>query len=152
MHHETRPEQLTAVADATLSAAEIGPWLAHTYGTIAGDLTAKNIVPAGPPFARYHRLADDKFGVEAGFPVAAEVTATTRVRPSRLPGGEVATTVHIGPYDEMAPAYDALVSWISREGGTPLGDPWETYLDEPDRDPATWRTVIVQPYRESPRP
>lgn len=151
MHHETRHEQLTAVADTTLTVAEIGAWLGHTYGTIARALTAQGIVPASPPFARYHRLGDEKFEVEAGFPVSAAVTATADVRPSRLPGGTVATTVHIGPYDEMAPAYDAVASWVSAQGGTPVGDPWETYLDEPDRDPATWRTVIVQPYQESPR-
>lgn len=148
VHRETRHEQLTAVADKTLAVAEIGPWLAHTYSVIEGVLAGQGMAPAGPPFARYHQLSDDKFLVEAGFPVSATITPMAAVRASKLPGGTAATVVHKGRYEEMAPAYDALASWISGQGGTPLGDAWEFYLDEPDRDPATWRTVITQPYQE----
>ena len=49
----------------------------------------------------------------------------------------------------MAPAYQALASWVSSHGGEPAGDPWEVYFSDPasEPDPATWRTEIVQPYR-----
>ena len=151
MRRETRPEQLTAVADTTLTVAEIGPWLANTYGVVEKVMTEQGMAPAGPPFARYHRLADDEFLVEAGFPVDGAVHPADGVRASRLPGGPVATTVHTGPYEEMAPAYDVLYSWIGDHGGTPLGDAWECYLDGPDQDPATVRTEIVQPYHEAAR-
>ena len=47
----------------------------------------------------------------------------------------------------MAPAYEALASWVSSCGGEPAGDLWEVCFSDPasEPDPATWRTEIVQP-------
>lgn len=145
----TGQEQPTAVETATLPVAEIGPWLARAYVAIASAIQARGGYPAGPPFARYHRLAADRFVVEAGFPVSAAIETDGDVRPSQLPGGPSAVTVHVGPYEQMAPAYDALASWVSSHGGELAGDPWEVYFSDPasEPDPATWRTEIVQPYR-----
>ena len=145
----TRQAQPAAVMTATLPVAEIGPWLAKTYGTVASVIAAHGACPAGPPFARYHQLAEDRFAIEAGFPVGAAIEADGDVRPAQLPGGLVAVTVHVGPYEQMAAAYQALASWISSHGGEPAADPWEVYLTDPasEPDPATWRTEITQPYR-----
>lgn len=98
-------------------------------------------------------MDDRRFEVEAGFPVTAPITASGEVHPSALPGGPVATTIHIGPYDEMEPAYRALAEWIAEHGGEPAGDAWENYFSGPvsQPDPATWRTEIVQPYRVAVR-
>ena len=152
--YEVRPHtidgQLTAVVEATLPVPEIGPWLARTFGMIAEVLAARGVPPAGPPFARYHRIdAGERFSVQAGFPVADLIERMGEVRPSSLPGGPAAMTVHIGPYEQMEPAYAALAAWIGGHDGEPVGDPWEIYLSDPARqpDPATWRTEIVQPYR-----
>lgn len=148
IHFQARQAQPTAVMTATLPVAEIGPWLAKTYGALASVITAHGAGPAGPPFARYHRLAEDRFAVEAGFPVSTAIDADGDVRPSQLPGGPAAVTVHIGPYEQMASAYQALASWVSSHRGEAAGDPWEVYFSDPasEPDPATWRTEIVQPY------
>ncbi len=65
---QARQAQPTAVMAATLPVAGIGPWLASAFGTLFSVITARGAHPAGPPFARYHRLAEDRFAVEAGFP------------------------------------------------------------------------------------
>ncbi len=146
---EERPEQPTAVAEATLSVAEIGPFLAKTYAAVADVLGRQGAHPVGPPFARYEFVTGGCVVVEAGFPVLAAVTADGEVYPSTLPGGPVAVTMHVGPYDAMQPAYEALVLWVHHHRSELAGDPWEIYLSDPEaeRDPATWRTEIVQPYR-----
>lgn len=148
VHGEIRQSQPTAVVTATLPVAAIGPWLAKSYGAIASALAAHGSVPAGPPFARYHQLGDGMFSVEAGFPVVTAVDAADGISPSALPGGPVAVTTHIGPYEEMPPAYEALAAWVGDHGGAPAGDPWEVYLGDPSvqPDPAAWRTDVVQPY------
>ncbi|RZU53242.1 effector-binding domain-containing protein [Krasilnikovia cinnamomea] len=144
----TRQRQTTAVARATLTVAEIGPWLSRTYGQAAACAQAQGAAITGPPFARYHRLGPDRFSIEAGFPVLPPVVAEGGIQPSALPGGSIATTVHLGPYEQMTPAYEALTRWIKEHGGRPAGDPWEVYHSDPatQPDPATWRTEIVQPY------
>lgn len=149
IHAEVRAAQPTAVAIATLPVEEIGPWLANSYAAVATLVSARGAGLAGPPFARYHRLADGRFVVEAGFPVSATIEGSGDVQSSQLPGGPAAITVHIGPYGEMEPAYQALSSWVGEHGGEPVGDPWEIYFSDPveEPDPATWRTEIVQPYR-----
>ena len=142
-------EQPTAVAEATLPVDHIGPWLTKTYGAVAGVLAHQSVQPVGPPFSRFHRFDAGRFAVEAGFPVASVIDASGDVRASSLPGGRVARTMHVGPYDEMEPAYEALASWVRAEGGELVGDAWEIYYSDPqvEPDPKSWRTEIVQPYR-----
>lgn len=149
IHGEARSAQPTAVATATLPVGEIGPWLAKSYASVAAHVSACGAGFAGPPFARYHRLGGDRFVVEAGFPVGAAIDGSDDVQCSELPGGQVAITVHVGPYSEMEPAYQALADWVEEHGGELAGDAWEIYLSDPasEPDPATWRTQIVQPYR-----
>lgn len=149
IHSETRRDQPAAVAEAALPVPEIGPWLAVTYGQVFSAMTRQGRPPTGPPFARYHHLEDDQFVVQAGFPVADPVEPDGDVHHAVLPGGQAATTIHVGPYDEIEPAYTALTSWVTEHGGEPAGDPWEVYYSDPDEqpDPATWRTEVVLPYR-----
>lgn len=146
---ETTQAQHTAVASATLPATDIGPWLGRSYGQVATAVAANGTHLARPPFARLHRLPEGRFAVEAGFPVADPIGDSDDVHPSGLPAGPAATTVHVGPYDEMEPAYRALDEWVRSHGGEPAGDPWEIYFSEPKGDPQTWRTEIVQPYRRA---
>ena len=87
IHAQTRPAQPTAVAEATLSASEIGPWLGKVYGEIADVLTVQGQEMAGAPFARYHPLGDGRHDVEAGFRVTTPIEPVGQVRPSTLPGG-----------------------------------------------------------------
>jgi effector-binding domain-containing protein len=149
IERRTIAPQDTAVEYATLPAAEIPPFLARAYAEVASYLQRKGAGPAGMPFARYHRLGEERFEVEAGFPASTPVGGEGEVEPSELPGGVVAVTVHVGPYETMAPAYAALAAWITEHGGTPVGDAWEVYHDDPGSQPdsSKWRTEIIQPVR-----
>jgi effector-binding domain-containing protein len=148
---QSMTEQPTAVAATTLAATEIGPWLTKTYGIIAKYLAAKGVQPVGPAFGRYHMLDGGRFSVEAGFPVDRAIAGDGDVMPSSLPGGTVAKTIHVGPYDQMRPAYAALSSWVKARGGELTADAWEVYVSDPSEqpDPAAWCTEVVQPYREA---
>ena len=148
---ETRrlAEQPTAAMFATLTVDQIGGWIGQAYGRIAASLGRRGAGPTGMPYARYHRTGQSTFEVEAGFPASRVVETDGDVRPSSLPGGPAVATWHIGPYDQMEPAYHALLTWVTDHGGTVVGDPWELYYSDPvsEPDPATWRTEIIQPYR-----
>jgi effector-binding domain-containing protein len=43
----------------------------------------------------------------------------------------MASTVHYGPYEEIAPAYHTLTGWISEHGHEIAGPPREIYLNDP---------------------
>jgi effector-binding domain-containing protein len=146
---DTTAEQPTATASTTGAIDDIGTWLAKAYDAVAGVLARQQVSPTGPPFARFRQLRGGRFAVEAGFPVARAIDPSGEVGASSLPPGPVARTMHIGPYEDMEPAYDALVAWIRGRHGEPEGDAWEIYYSDPteEPDPTTWRTEIVQPYR-----
>jgi len=145
----TLAEQPTAVRRATLRVPEIGPWLGTVYAEVAGVLAAAGAGPAGPPFARYHRLGEDRFEVEAGFPATGPIEGTQTVQASSLPAGPAAATTYVGPYEEMEPVWAAIWAWMAEQGVDPACDPWEVYLSDPasQPDPATWRTDVVAPFR-----
>lgn len=142
-------EQPAAVVRTTIAVAGIAGWIGGAYRATAAYLSQEGAGPAGPPFARFHCVGENRFEVEAGFPSTRVVPGDEAVRPATLPGGPAAQTLHVGPYDEMTPAYDGLLAWIRDHGGEPAGDAWEVYYSDPavEPDPATWRTLIVQPYR-----
>lgn len=142
-------ETPTAVVRGTLTVAQMGPWLGQAYGAVAAYLTEQGAGPTGMPYARYHPLGDDRFDVEAGFPASREVVGVGQVVASRLPGGTAVQTWHIGPYDELQAAYDAVEQWLREHRRARAGDAWEIYYSNPDEepDPSGWRTEVVQPYR-----
>lgn len=142
-------EQPAAVVRATLGVEELPGWFNAAYHTVAQFLGMRSDYPAGPPFARYHMVGPGRFEVEAGFPTRKPVEGDGEVLGVTLPAGPAARTVHVGPYDQMVPGYQALLSWVADHGGQPAGDAWEVYFGDPisQPDPETWRTQITQPYR-----
>lgn len=145
-------EHPTAVCTGEVSVPEMGPWLSDAFGTVAQVLGQQGAGPAGPPFACFHAVADGVFAVEAGFPASRPVTDAGQVHASTLPGGPVAVTTFVGPYDDMGPAYDALQSWLDEHHLRARSDMWEVYLTDPETepDPSRWRTEVVAPYVGSP--
>ncbi len=57
------------------------------------------------------------------------------------PAGAVATAVHMGPYDRMKPAHDAIHQWAKAHNRPLAGPSWEIYGHWTD-DPASLRTDI----------
>jgi effector-binding domain-containing protein len=64
------------------------------------------------------------------------------VKCSELPAGPVARAIHVGPYDKMAPTYDAIARWARDGGHAFAGVSWEIYGDWHD-DPAKLETEIL---------
>ncbi|MFC6581064.1 MerR family transcriptional regulator [Planomonospora parontospora] len=48
-----------------------------------------------------------------------------------LPGGAFARVVHVGPYDQSAPAYHSLLAWCAERGHPVRGPVREVYLSDP---------------------
>jgi effector-binding domain-containing protein len=143
---ETRPEQAAAVVHAVVAADELPEFLGSAFAEVGAALARQSVFPAGPPFGRY-QIVEGGFEVEAGFATTGEVAADGRVEPLVLPGGDIAETVHIGAYSDVAAAYTAVAGWLADSGREPAGAPWEMYLDPPDV--AEPRTVVCFPCREA---
>lgn len=138
---ERTPED-TAVVCGRVAHDGVGAFIGAAFGEVMAAVGAVPIV--GPPFCRMD-MTGDEFLLEVGFPVAEPIAATGRVVPSTLPGGEVATVLHRGPYDQVAPAYFAIEAWLREHGYESTGAPWEAYLDGPEAPEP--RTIVSWPCR-----
>jgi effector-binding domain-containing protein len=127
--------------------AGIGQALGEAYAAIWQHAQRKGVQPSGPPYARYLSVEPDHAVYEAGVPVSTATSGDGEVESGELPGGDVAVTTHVGPFDQMRPAYDAIGAWMREHGRADGGPPWEVYMTDPaeEPDPAKWRTDIVWP-------
>ena len=80
--------------------------------------------------------------VDFGVQVAEPFEPAGNVRCVETPAGEVARTVHTGPYDRLGDAHDAIHAWCAAHGRTIGAASWETYGDHND-DPALLETTIT---------
>jgi effector-binding domain-containing protein len=107
------------------------------------------IETTGAPFTRYLSFGGPELTAEVGIPVEGlgPVPTTGRMTPSRLPGGRIASIVHVGAYERLDETYAALAAELEARGLAPTGPMWETYWSDPatDPDPGTWRTEICLP-------
>ncbi len=128
------PDQITA----TLSVA---------FPEVLAHLNALGVRTTGAPFTRYHAFGADTVDLEIGIPVAAPFEAKGRVVNSELPAGKTIVVWHLGPYDKLGPAHEALVAHATKEKWKPRGGAWEVYWTDPGMvtDPARWRTQLFLP-------
>jgi effector-binding domain-containing protein len=125
---------------------QMGEKMGSAFGRVMAALGAAGVAPVGPPVASYER-AEDGFDVAAGFPTSTPVTATDGVASLELPAAEVAHTTHVGPYEDLPKAYDALQT-EARARGRELDQTasmWEEYLTGPDVPPEQMRTEVYWP-------
>jgi len=141
--------QPTAAIRATTTEDAIGTTLAEILPEVWHYLAAIGVKPIGPPFTRYLSSRGGQVELEGGLPVAGPVPARGRVQPAELPGGRVAVTWHVGPYDNLREAYESLATWIQQQGLKPAGPPWENYWTDPGKvpNPAEWRTEVICPVK-----
>ncbi len=119
----------------------------RTYSAIGQYLGELGEAPAGMPFVAYHDLNMQNLDVEVGFPVAHPMDARGDIQPSQFPGGMLASVWHIGPYDQIGSAYDALTTWIKERGYQPAGPVYEIYYSEPETPPEEIRTQVIFPVK-----
>ncbi len=144
---EVRDEQPAAVVRGQESLEDLATFLRDAFEDVGKALADQHLFPAGPPFGQY-RVVGSGFDVAAGFPCSAPVVAVGAVEPLLLPGGMVATTVHVGSYDRVGAAYEAVAEWLASTGRVPNGEPWECYLDDPTV--AEPRTLVCFPCAAAP--
>ena len=120
--------------------------LPGAWGAVMGQAGKVGAMPAGPPYVAYHNMDMQDLDVEIGFPFAQSVQGDGEVVAGEIPDGRAATCMHVGPYDRIGAAYEALQKWMDEEGHKASGAPYEFYLNDPRDTPAEeLQTQIVFP-------
>jgi effector-binding domain-containing protein len=129
-----------------------GPGIGDVIGDTIGGIFANGLQLAGAPVAIYHDLefTPDSIDVEVFCPVAGsgdtplETPGGRKLMPRTLEAGEVASTVFVGSYEELATPYQALAAWIGEHGYRVAGPTQEIYMSGPD-EPGPPVTEIRMP-------
>lgn len=126
---------------------EIATALGNMFGPIFQYATTNGIPFAGPPTARYVSFGPGLVTIEAGMPIVGSAEPSGDMMLGSLAGGEVASTIHMGPYDTLNEAHAAIQTWMTQNDETSGGAPWESYLTDPgeEPDPTKWMTEVTHP-------
>ncbi|MGI9666830.1 MAG: GyrI-like domain-containing protein [Acidimicrobiia bacterium] len=129
---EVAPQQVMAIKMQT-SLATIGDDFGKGFGILAQGLARQDAVPTGAPLTVYHSVIDAQTSgeIEICIPVAEDVGEDNDVYGRVLEGGNMATSMHRGPYDQIGPVYETVASWITEHGHEIVGPPREVYLSDP---------------------
>ncbi|KAA3657756.1 MAG: AraC family transcriptional regulator [Chloroflexi bacterium] len=109
--------------------------LGEVYGKIGQYLGERQQPPAGAPFAAYYNMDIEDLDVEIGFPVATKLAGKDDIQANEIPEGHIASCLHVGPYNEVGPAYKALTQYVKEQGFEPTGIAYEFYLNDPMENP-----------------
>jgi effector-binding domain-containing protein len=125
---------------------DMGAQQGQAFGAVASRLGRLGVAVQGPAVSCYE-MDEDFFHVSSGFVVEAPVETGDGVEPLRLPDVDVATTTHVGPYEQLGRAYDALKEGAEAEGRHVDDNAmmWEEYLTGPEVPAEEMVTVVHWP-------
>ena len=75
--------------------------------------------------------------------------ALSKIRFELFSEGQVAQTMHLGPFSEEGPTVERVHAFILENKGSPVGKHHEIYLSDIRKAaPEKWKTIIRQPIKE----
>ncbi len=140
---EAAQAQLMAAVRATVPIRDIGRTWKPALDQVWAFLKANGGLEPGHNVFLYHHPArrSDPMDIDFGVQVARRFEGVGHVRCVETPCGEVAKTVHVGPYAELVAAHDAIHAWCAANKRTIAQASWEIYGDW-NADPARLETTI----------
>ena len=142
---EERPAQPTLCVKTHAPVSELPKVLSRAFGQIMAVMQEQGGHPAGAPYVAYRTMDMRDLDVEIGFPADHALAGRGEVVPSTLPGGEWASTMHVGPYDKVGPAWDELQRYLAAKHREPAGPGYEFYFDGPETPPEQIHTRVAFP-------
>jgi AraC family transcriptional regulator len=109
------PARHAAVVRSRAGAAEMPSRMPEAFGAVMTAAGQLGIQCTGPAVARYRQYRD-VFDVEVGFYPPSAFTTNGDLQCIELPGVRAVVTTHIGPYEGLMAAYEALHAKAREEG------------------------------------
>jgi effector-binding domain-containing protein len=137
-----RPELLAAVR-TTVPIKDVARAWKPALDQVWAFLKAHGELCPGHNCFLYHHAnrRDEPMTVDFGVLVARPFDREGGVQCIETPAGEVARTVHIGPYDRLGDAHNAIHAWCAGNNRKIAQASWEIYGDW-NNDPALLETTI----------
>jgi DNA-binding transcriptional MerR regulator len=153
------PDQLLLSVSAQAALGMFGQVIRAAFGTIIPVAVEAGVYVADdPPLIILHqdtREVGHAGGIafEACVPITHLISGKHGAVSTVLPGGMVASVVHVGPYHELALIYPSLGAWIEAHGYRIAGPLRNLLLTNPTQlaDPAGYHTEVQWPISSGER-
>ncbi len=131
----------------TRSAVERLPQvLGPAWGSVMACAGRAGAAPSEAPFVAYHGMDMCDLDLEIGFAFDRPLAGEGEVLAGEIPAGRAVQCLHVGPYDRVGAADDAVAAWMAERGLEHAGPPREFYLNDPqETPPGELRTRVVVP-------
>jgi effector-binding domain-containing protein len=141
-----RQRQPALVVRTRAAVQDLPQVLGSAWGAIMQQAGKLAVQPSGPPYVAYHNMDMQDLELEIGFPFPRQIEGEGEVTQGEIPGGKAAACLHVGPYDQLRGAYEALGAWMKANGHVASGPAYEFYLNDPrTTPPAQLQTQVVFP-------
>ncbi len=140
---DTAQPELVAAVQATVPISDIVKTWKPALDQVWAFLKANGGLGPGHNVFLYHHPEhrNEAMHIDFGVQVAHPFEQDGGVRCIETPAGEVAKTVHIGPYDRLSDAHNAIHAWCAAHNRKIAQASWEIYGDW-NSDPALLETTI----------
>jgi effector-binding domain-containing protein len=140
---ETAQPELVAALRATVAISGIARAWKPALDQVWAFLKTNGELGPGHNLFLYHHPEhrNEPMNIDFGVQVARAFDQQGNIRCIETPVGEVARTVHVGPYDQFGDAHNAIRAWCAANNRKIAGASWEIYGDWKD-DPALLETTI----------
>ncbi len=119
--------------------------IGESYGKMAAYLQEIGAYLSEVPYVAYHNMDMQNLDVEIGFPVASQLPGKGEIQSGSIPAGKIVFCMYRGPYSEMAPVYDEMAQWITKNNFTPAGTAYEHYYNGPEFSESELLTLVAMP-------
>jgi effector-binding domain-containing protein len=146
----TEPERHLAAVRTSTTFADIPNFMGPAFERVAAHLGPLGLLGDGPAAARYTEMdaASGRVTVSAGFVVPEPIEGEGDVVPDVLPAAEVATATHLGSYEKVSEAYDAIAAAMALHGRElDESTMWEEYWSPPGTPDDQTKTVVYCPLK-----
>jgi effector-binding domain-containing protein len=126
---------LALVHRAPVTMETIGDGIGDAFRELVEHAATGGAQWAGPPFVLYPDTCEGEFEIAVCIPVVEGARSGEHATVEEVPGGLCASTVHVGPYNEIGKAYVAVQKWMTDNDHVPAGPMREVYLNDPDSVP-----------------
>ncbi|MDP3046637.1 MAG: GyrI-like domain-containing protein [Chloroflexota bacterium] len=141
----SQPAQPTLSVRTRAAVQDLPATMGRCFGEIVTYVTTLGGQLVGPAYAAHFNMDMADLDAEIGFGLAGPLPGQGEIAATWLPGGQVASTVHEGPYDGVGPAYEALTAYVQAQGRQPTGVAYEYYLNDSSQLNEPPRTRVVVP-------
>ncbi|MGI6421330.1 MAG: GyrI-like domain-containing protein [Syntrophomonadaceae bacterium] len=109
--------------------------LGQAFPALMNYLNEMGVQATGAPFVGYFNMDMQDLDIEVGFPVAEALVEKGEIKPGIIPAGKQLSCLYQGPYNQIEPAYNAIMDYAAANNYALTGVCYEFYLNDPADTP-----------------